>query len=185
MRFLGVHFSNPAPFIPGVELIPHPGSADWATDKAGRIVDQIGKSLSAMSPGSSLNRLQYALFTEAARIVSEGVTDAAGVDTIVRSTFGFRLPFFGPFAIADMAGLVSTASATASCTTPMANASRRPRRSRTWLLTDTTARSQAAASSPRAGKQPRSLSSTATSPTPEWRSCCRSWVQGPLALPPT
>jgi 3-hydroxybutyryl-CoA dehydrogenase len=27
------------------------------------------------------------------------------VDTIVTSTFGFRLPFFGPFAIADMAGL--------------------------------------------------------------------------------
>ena len=55
--------------------------------------------------GFVLNRLQYALFTEAARIVEEGVTDAAGVDTIVRSTFGFRLPFFGPFAIADMAGL--------------------------------------------------------------------------------
>ena len=27
------------------------------------------------------------------------------VDTIVRTTFGYRLPFFGPFAIADMAGL--------------------------------------------------------------------------------
>ncbi len=27
------------------------------------------------------------------------------IDTVVRTTFGFRLPFFGPFAIADMAGL--------------------------------------------------------------------------------
>ena len=25
-RFLGVHFSNPAPFIPGVEVIPHEGT---------------------------------------------------------------------------------------------------------------------------------------------------------------
>src|SRR5699024_2033194 len=25
-RFLGVHFSNPAPFIPGVEVIPHVGT---------------------------------------------------------------------------------------------------------------------------------------------------------------
>jgi 3-hydroxybutyryl-CoA dehydrogenase len=106
-RFLGVHFSNPAPFIPGVELIPHPGTAGWATDKAARIVDQTGKSGVVIRDvtGFVLNRLQYALFTEAARIVAEGVTDAAGVDTIVRSTFGFRLPFFGPFAIADMAGL--------------------------------------------------------------------------------
>ncbi len=106
-RFLGVHFSNPAPFIPGVELIPHPGTAQWATEQAARIVDQTGKSGVVIRDvtGFVLNRLQYALFTEAARIVAEGVTDAAGVDTIVRSTFGFRLPFFGPFAIADMAGL--------------------------------------------------------------------------------
>jgi 3-hydroxybutyryl-CoA dehydrogenase len=106
-RFLGVHFSNPAPFIPGVELIPHAGTAQWATDQAARIVEQTGKSAVAIRDvtGFVLNRLQYALFTEAARIVEEGVTDAAGVDTIVRSTFGFRLPFFGPFAIADMAGL--------------------------------------------------------------------------------
>jgi 3-hydroxybutyryl-CoA dehydrogenase len=27
------------------------------------------------------------------------------VDEVVRSCFGFRLPFFGPFQIADMAGL--------------------------------------------------------------------------------
>ena len=106
-RFLGVHFSNPAPFIPGVELIPHSGTAGWATDQASRIVEQTGKSAVVIRDvtGFVLNRLQYALFTEAARIVAEGVTDAAGVDTIVRSTFGFRLPFFGPFAIADMAGL--------------------------------------------------------------------------------
>jgi 3-hydroxybutyryl-CoA dehydrogenase len=106
-RFLGVHFSNPAPFIPGVEIIPHAGTARWATDRAASIVEQTGKSAVTIRDvtGFVLNRLQYALFTEAARIVEEGITDAAGVDTIVRSTFGFRLPFFGPFAIADMAGL--------------------------------------------------------------------------------
>jgi 3-hydroxybutyryl-CoA dehydrogenase len=106
-RFLGVHFSNPAPFIPGVELIPHAGTARWAIDNAARIVDQTGKLGVVIRDvtGFVLNRLQYALFTEAARIVAEGITDPAGVDTIVRSTFGFRLPFFGPFAIGDMAGL--------------------------------------------------------------------------------
>ncbi|MGO4435984.1 3-hydroxyacyl-CoA dehydrogenase family protein [Paenarthrobacter sp. RAF9] len=35
----------------------------------------------------------------------QGIATADDVDTLVRTTFGFRLPFFGPFAIADMAGL--------------------------------------------------------------------------------
>ena len=46
-----------------------------------------------------------ALLREALAIVAEGQTTREDLDTIVRSTFGFRLPFFGPFQIADMAGL--------------------------------------------------------------------------------
>src|SRR5215218_5835170 len=57
------------------------------------------------STGFVLNRLQYALFDEATQLVEEGVASSEDIDTIVRTTFGFRLPFFGPFAIADMAGL--------------------------------------------------------------------------------
>ena len=52
-----------------------------------------------------LNRLQYALLKEAATLVDDGVATAEDVDIVVRTTFGYRLPFFGPFAIADMAGL--------------------------------------------------------------------------------
>jgi 3-hydroxybutyryl-CoA dehydrogenase len=33
------------------------------------------------------------------------VASVEDVDMLVRTTFGFRLPFFGPFAIADQAGL--------------------------------------------------------------------------------
>jgi 3-hydroxybutyryl-CoA dehydrogenase len=55
--------------------------------------------------GFVLNRLQYALFHEATQLVDEGVASAADIDRIVRTTFGMRLPFFGPFAVADMAGL--------------------------------------------------------------------------------
>ncbi len=61
--------------------------------------------LVADMPGFVLNRLQYVLLKEAMAIVEEEVATAEDVDTIVSSTFGFRLPFFGPFAIADMAGL--------------------------------------------------------------------------------
>jgi 3-hydroxybutyryl-CoA dehydrogenase len=106
-RFLGVHFSNPAPFIPGVEVIPHEGTSEATIQAARSIVGETGKETATVKDvtGFVLNRLQYALFHEAAQVVEEGIATAEDVDTLVRTTFGFRLPFFGPFAIADMAGL--------------------------------------------------------------------------------
>jgi len=106
-RFLGVHFSNPAPFIPGVELIPHAGTDEAAIAVVEEIVAATGKETARVtdSTGFVLNRLQYALFHEATQIVEEGIATPEDIDTIVRTTFGFRLPVFGPFAIADMAGL--------------------------------------------------------------------------------
>ncbi|MCP2635469.1 3-hydroxyacyl-CoA dehydrogenase family protein [Microbacterium sp. HD4P20] len=106
-RFLGVHFSNPAPFVPGVELIPHPTTAESAIVAAEALIVGSGKIGARVkdATGFVLNRLQYALFHEATQLVDEGVATPEDIDAIVRSTFGFRLPFFGPFAIADMAGL--------------------------------------------------------------------------------
>ena len=106
-RFLGVHFSNPAPFIPGVELIPHPTTNEHAIAVGETVVAATGKQSARVkdSTGFVLNRLQYALFEEATKIADEGIASPDDIDTIVRTTFGFRLPFFGPFAIADMAGL--------------------------------------------------------------------------------
>ncbi|TFD70294.1 3-hydroxyacyl-CoA dehydrogenase family protein [Cryobacterium gelidum] len=106
-RFLGVHFSNPSPFIPGVEVIPHAGTTDAVIAAAREIVHSTGKQTAVVKDvtGFVLNRLQYALFHEATQLVEEGVATPEDVDTLVRTTFGFRLPIFGPFAIADMAGL--------------------------------------------------------------------------------
>jgi 3-hydroxybutyryl-CoA dehydrogenase len=106
-RFLTVHWSNPAPFIPGVELV-----AGEATDRSlvavvKEMLARAGRqsALVADVPGFVLNRLQYVLLKEAMSIVEEGIATPEDVDTIVSSTFGFRLAFFGPFKIADMAGL--------------------------------------------------------------------------------
>jgi len=106
-RFLGVHFSNPAPFIPGVEIIPHATTSEATIETVMSLVNGSGKVAARITDaaGFVLNRLQYALFHEATQLVDEGVATTADIDAIVRSTFGFRLPFFGPFAIADMAGL--------------------------------------------------------------------------------
>jgi 3-hydroxybutyryl-CoA dehydrogenase len=106
-RFLGIHFSNPSPFIPGVEIIPHAGTDPSVVTRARQLIHDAGKSTAQVKDvtGFVLNRLQYALFHEATQLVEDGTASAEDIDTLVRTTFGFRLPFFGPFAIADMAGL--------------------------------------------------------------------------------
>ncbi len=106
-RFLGVHFSNPAPFIPGVELIAHTGTDERHLPPVEALIRALGKQSARVvdKAGFVLNRLQYVLLKEAISLVEEGIATPEDIDTVVRTTFGFRLPFFGPFAIADMAGL--------------------------------------------------------------------------------
>ena len=106
-RFLTVHWSNPAPFIPGIELVAGERTDPAVLAPVQEMITRAGRqsALVADVPGFVLNRLQYVLLKEAMDIVAEGVATPADVDTIVRTTFGYRLPFFGPFAIADMAGL--------------------------------------------------------------------------------
>lgn len=106
-RFLTVHFSNPAPFIPGVEIVAGSSTQQNVIDLVKHLLDEVGckGAQVADAPGMVLNRLQYVLFKEAASIVEEGIATSGEVDTLVKTTFGFRLGFFGPFAIADQAGL--------------------------------------------------------------------------------
>jgi 3-hydroxybutyryl-CoA dehydrogenase len=106
-RFLGVHWMNPAPFIPGVELIPGPDTNPDVLDLAEQLIRALGKTPArvADTPGFVANRLQFALYKEAAQIVDDGVATPEQIDAVVSNTFGFRLALFGPFAIGDMAGL--------------------------------------------------------------------------------
>ena len=106
-RFLGVHWFNPPQFVPGVELIPSRDTSADVLEAVETLLTRVGKRPArvADTPGFVGNRLQYALFQEAAAIVEEGIASPETVDEVVRSTFGFRLPIFGPFAIGDMAGL--------------------------------------------------------------------------------
>jgi 3-hydroxybutyryl-CoA dehydrogenase len=106
-RFLGVHWFNPPEWTPGVEVIPGKLTAPEVAGRVVELLTGIGKrpSIVASSVGFIANRLQMALFCEAARCVEEGLASPRDIDEVVRSCFGFRLPYFGPFQIADMAGL--------------------------------------------------------------------------------
>ena len=106
-RFCGMHWFNPPEWTPGVEVIP---AASTEEEVVGRLVEflrSIGKRPAVVGdgPGFVANRIQNALFLEAVRCVEEGLASPQEVDEVVRSCFGFRLPFFGPFQVADMAGL--------------------------------------------------------------------------------
>jgi 3-hydroxybutyryl-CoA dehydrogenase len=106
-RFLGMHWFNPPEWTPGVEIIPAASTDTEVVEKVMEFLRAIGKRPAVVGngPGFVANRIQMALFLEALRCVEEGLASPQEVDEVVRSCFGFRLPFFGPFQIADMAGL--------------------------------------------------------------------------------
>ena len=106
-RFLGTHWFNPPEWTPGVEVIAAAATDPGVVEKVVEFLGAIGKrpAIVGDGPGFVANRIQNALFLEAVRCVEEGLASPQEVDEVVRSCFGFRLPFFGPFQIADMAGL--------------------------------------------------------------------------------
>jgi 3-hydroxybutyryl-CoA dehydrogenase len=106
-RFCGMHWFNPPEWTPGVEVIPSRDTDPSTVERVVGFLRSIGKrpAVVGSGPGFVANRIQNALFLEAVRCVEEGLASPEEVDEVVRSCFGFRLPFFGPFQIADMAGL--------------------------------------------------------------------------------
>lgn len=106
-RFCGMHWFNPPEWTPGVEVIPATTTDLEVVERVVGFLRAIGKRPAVVGdgPGFVANRIQNALFLEAVRCVQEGLASPREVDEVVRSCFGFRLPFFGPFQIADMAGL--------------------------------------------------------------------------------
>jgi 3-hydroxybutyryl-CoA dehydrogenase len=106
-NFLGVHWMNPSYFVPSVEIIPTASTSEGAVEAVQDLLGRAGKVATrvADSAGFVANRLQFALYQEAVRMVEEGLADPAQIDEVVSNSFGFRLAVFGPFAIADIAGL--------------------------------------------------------------------------------
>lgn len=106
-RVVGTHWWNPPFLVPLVEVVRTADTSD-ATVKtmidllagAGKTPVEVKKDV----PGFVGNRLQHALWREAVSIVAEGICDAGTVDTVVKASFGRRLPVLGPLENADMVG---------------------------------------------------------------------------------
>jgi 3-hydroxybutyryl-CoA dehydrogenase len=102
-RVIGVHFFNPAPVLPLVEIVPWLGTRDEVTTHTRQLVDSWGKTtvVAADTPGFIVNRVARPFYSEALRIHDEGVADCATIDWAMKELGAFRM---GPFELMDFIG---------------------------------------------------------------------------------
>lgn len=102
-RVIGIHFFNPAPLMPLVEIIPAVQTSEATKTTARALIDNWGKVtvLAKDTPGFIVNRVARPFYGEALRIYEEGVADFATIDWAMTEIGGFRM---GPFTLMDYIG---------------------------------------------------------------------------------
>ncbi|MGW2636927.1 3-hydroxyacyl-CoA dehydrogenase family protein [Streptomyces sp. NPDC001348] len=101
---LGMHFMNPVPLKPVVEMVRGTHTSEATIERARRLLAQMGKEgiLVADSPGFVSNRVLMLSVNEAAFLVYEKVAEPAEIDRIFTTCFGHSM---GMLATADLIGL--------------------------------------------------------------------------------
>jgi 3-hydroxybutyryl-CoA dehydrogenase len=102
-RVVGIHFFNPAPVMPLVEIVPWLGTTTAVTERARSLVSSWKKTtvIAADTPGFIVNRVARPYYGEALRIHDEGIADYATIDWAMKELGGFRM---GPFELMDFIG---------------------------------------------------------------------------------
>lgn len=102
-RIIGIHFFNPAPLMPLVEIIPAVQTSQQVVDKAQTLIQRWKKTtvLCKDTPGFIVNRVARPFYGEALRIYEEGIADFATIDWAMTEISGFRM---GPFTLMDYIG---------------------------------------------------------------------------------
>ncbi len=102
-RVIGMHFFNPAPVLPLVEVVPWIDTDPKVTDTVVGLMESWRKSpvVAADTPGFIVNRVARPFYGEALRIHDEGIADCATIDWAMRELGGFRM---GPFELMDFIG---------------------------------------------------------------------------------
>jgi 3-hydroxybutyryl-CoA dehydrogenase len=107
-RVVGTHWWNPPFLVPLVEVVQGERTDPSTVRSAMALLAEAGKTpvhVKRDVPGFVGNRLQHALWRQALELVDQGVCDAEDVDTVVKASFGIRLPVLGPIENADLVGL--------------------------------------------------------------------------------
>jgi 3-hydroxybutyryl-CoA dehydrogenase len=102
--FMGMHFFSPASIMKLVEVIPGLDTEEATIGKAMDIVREIGKEPVRVADraGFLVNRLLFAFFNEAWRVVNEGAASPEDIDKAVKLGLGHPV---GIFQLQDLVGL--------------------------------------------------------------------------------
>jgi 3-hydroxybutyryl-CoA dehydrogenase len=103
-RFVGLHFFNPVPVLPLVEVIRGLATSDETVEKVTAFAASIGKTPVVVNdaPGFVANRIALPMINEAVFALEEGVAPKEAIDEIMK--LGLAHPM-GPLALADLIGL--------------------------------------------------------------------------------
>jgi 3-hydroxybutyryl-CoA dehydrogenase len=103
-RFVGIHFMNPVPLMPTVEVIRGFHSSQESVEIAQGLLTAMGKESVLVNdmPGFVSNRVLMLTINEAIFLVQDKVASVEDVDKVFRDCFGHRM---GPLALGDLIGL--------------------------------------------------------------------------------
>lgn len=102
-RIIGIHFFNPAPLMPLVEIIPAVQTESSITETSVGLIKSWKKTVVVCkdTPGFIVNRVARPFYGEALRIYEEGIADFATIDWAMTHIGGFKM---GPFTLMDFIG---------------------------------------------------------------------------------
>ncbi len=103
-KIIGMHFLNPVPKIPLVELVRALKTSDETFRKVKAFAEQIGKTPVEVYeyPGFVTTRVIVPMLNEAMHVLMEGIATAEGIDTAMKLGYNFQM---GPLEMADTMGL--------------------------------------------------------------------------------
>jgi 3-hydroxybutyryl-CoA dehydrogenase len=102
-RVLGLHFFNPAPVMPLVEVVVAPSTDPAVAERATQLMIAWGKVTvrCADTPGFIVNRVNRPFTLEALAMLAAGDGSVASIDEAVRA-YGYPM---GPFELMDLVGI--------------------------------------------------------------------------------
>ncbi len=103
-KVIGMHFLNPVPKIPLVEIVRALKTSDETYEFVRRFAEAIDKTAVEVFeyPGYITTRVIVPMINEAIHILMEGVASAEDIDTAIKLGYNFSK---GPLALADLIGL--------------------------------------------------------------------------------
>ena len=103
-RFIGIHFFNPAPLMPLVEIIPGLLTKENLATEIFSLMKSWGKIpvIAKDVPGFIVNRIARPFYGEALRIAEENIATFEQIDDAMRTLGNFKM---GPFELMDLIGI--------------------------------------------------------------------------------